>query len=231
MTPRIDELIALAALGELDGDGWVELDDAAAADPEIARQLDEALETAATLQAHAAVAPPGHLKAAVMAQIAHVSAPPQAVVAQLDERRKRRNLMPLLAAAALVLVVAGGAIALSRPDSGSDRIAAVVDADDAVVRVLDMPPSNTVEVIYSPSHNAVVVEADDMPLLSDAQTYQLWLIEGDQQPVPAGLLRPNDDGELRARIDDIDPSGQTLAITVEPAGGSALPTSDPLAVG
>ena len=44
MNSRIDELIALAALGELTTDESAELDAAVAADPAIARELAEALD-------------------------------------------------------------------------------------------------------------------------------------------------------------------------------------------
>ena len=72
MNSRIDDLIALAALGELSEQESAELDAAVAADPAVAAELDEALASAAALQSSPAEPPPPQLKQSVMDAIAGV---------------------------------------------------------------------------------------------------------------------------------------------------------------
>ena len=55
----------------------------------------------------------------------------------------------------------------------------------------------------------------------DGKDYQLWLIPAGQAPVPLGLIR---DGDLAVPVDAL-PEGTTLAVSLEPAGGS--PTGQP----
>ncbi len=70
MTPeRIDELIALAALGELSVQEERELDEAARLDPTVDAELAEALETAAAIQRTGAEDPPAGLRDGVLAAI------------------------------------------------------------------------------------------------------------------------------------------------------------------
>ncbi len=70
MNERIDDLITLAALGELTADEARELDAAVQADPAVARELDDALAAAAALQSAAPVSPPPTLRASVLDAIA-----------------------------------------------------------------------------------------------------------------------------------------------------------------
>ena len=60
MNGRIDDLIALAALGELNEQESAELDAAVAADPAVADELAEALASAAALQSSPVEPPPPH---------------------------------------------------------------------------------------------------------------------------------------------------------------------------
>lgn len=66
---RIDELVALAVLGELTPTEEAELDTALDADSDLAVELDGDLSTAASLQAQLAEGPPPSMKTSVMAAI------------------------------------------------------------------------------------------------------------------------------------------------------------------
>ncbi len=224
---RIDELIALAALGELSSDDRRELDEAARHDPSVAAEVDQALATAAALQRSRAEEPPVSLRHSVLASIA--SAPQEdaaahhGVVSLEAQRAHRRRLRPtLLAAAAVALFVVGGVVLVVTNDDTTDQIAAVVDADDATSRPLS-GEIDGLTVVYSPSQDALVVEGDDVPVLDDTATYQLWLV-GDEGPVPVGIFRPDADGRVSERFSDADPTDFVLGVTREPAGGSESPT-------
>jgi anti-sigma-K factor RskA len=56
------------------------------------------------------------------------------------------------------------------------------------------------------------------------RTYEAWVIEPGRAPQPAGLFRGR-----RLVLTRSVPKGATIAITVEPAGGSAAPTTAPFA--
>jgi anti-sigma-K factor RskA len=75
--------------------------------------------------------------------------------------------------------------------------------------------------------------ASNMPELPPQKTYELWLIPTSGAPIQAGLFRPDTHGSA-ALIKPLLPTGveaKTFAITVEPAAGSAAPTSTPIMVG
>jgi anti-sigma-K factor RskA len=130
----------------------------------------------------------------------------------------------MLAAAAALLVVVGGAVVITSTNSGSnDPIAAVVDADDAVTRRLDGELGPALTVVYSPEAAALVIAGDDVPTMSDDQTYQLWLIDSSGAR-SVGVFEPDQAGRVEVRFDDTDPSGLVLGVTREPAGGSQQPT-------
>jgi anti-sigma-K factor RskA len=76
--------------------------------------------------------------------------------------------------------------------------------------------------------DATTVHVGGMPELGAGQVYQLWVIEGGE-PEPAGLLAP-ESGAVTHTLDRPVAASAVIAITVEPAGGSPQPTSDPVLV-
>jgi len=239
ISDRIDELIALAALGELSVEDQRELDDAARRDQTVAAELDEALAAAAAIQRQQAEEPPAALRDAVLAAITSipqevvldggetdavgVAQRPAGPVVSFEAERARRRFRPvLLAAAALALFFVGGVALVATNDDGSDPIAAVIDAPDATVRSL-IGEIVGITVIYSASEGALVVEGDGLAVLDDTATYQLWLV-GDDGATSVGTFRPDADGTVSQRFGDADPIGFVLGVTREPAGGSESPT-------
>ncbi len=234
MTPeRIDELIALAALGELSAQEELELDEAARLDPAVDAELAEALETAAAIQRTGAEDPPAGLRDGVLAAIRETpqegvggSTDEEAasgVVVPIDSRRGRRWLPLLAGVAAAAVLILGGIVVVSQNDAGTDDVAAVIEAPDAVTQVLVGELGDSLLVTYSVEQDAVVVEGQGVPTLGDARTYQLWLV-ADDAATSAGLFRPDADGVVLERLDGVDPTGFVLGVTEEPAGGSASPT-------
>jgi anti-sigma-K factor RskA len=234
MTPeRIDELIALAALGELSVPDERELDDAARTDPVVAAELAEALATAAAIHRTGAQEPPAGLRDGVLAAIREtpqegVGGPagedaPSGVVVPISSARSRRWLPLLAAVAAAAVLIVGGIVVVSQNGSGTDDVAAVIDASDAVTQVLVGELGDSLLVTYSVEQDAVVVEGQGVPMLGDDRTYQLWLV-ADDAATSAGLFRPNAGGVVLERLDGVDPTGFVLGVTEEPAGGSESPT-------
>jgi anti-sigma-K factor RskA len=74
-----------------------------------------------------------------------------------------------------------------------------------------------------------VLMVEDMPPLPEGKTYQIWVIDNDGVPKPSGLFEPSGD-TLAAVVEHPVERTDMVAVTVEPEGGSAEPTSDPLLV-
>ncbi len=105
----------------------------------------------------------------------------------------------------------------------------------AVTELLADPDVTVVRGEVAGGGTAVGVLADDRALFTatgltepaSGREYQLWVLR-DGAALSAGVM-DDDDGSVRAVADDFRP-GDALAVTVEPAGGSPSPTTDPVVV-
>ncbi len=233
---RIDELIALAALGELTAADERELDEATRADGAVAEELAEALASAAAIQRSAIQDPPPGLRDSVLAAIRVTTqegseagsgpsgvGPLSDVVVPITSARSRRSRPLLAAVAAAAVLLVGGIVVVSQDEAGTDEVASVMEAPDAITQVLEGDLGGTLLVTYSESEGAVVVEGQGVPTVGDTETYQLWLVD-DDGATSAGLFRPAENGSVSERFNGVDPTGFVLGVTQEPAGGSDSPT-------
>lgn len=189
-------------------------------------------EVAAQLADAVRVEPPADLKASVLAAINRTRqmAPtvPERVV-DLPGRRtaRRRTAWVGLAAAAIIAVV--GAIAAIRYD-GDTRIDDIVAAPDAIVTSLD-GPTGSLRIVWSPDRDQVAVFGNGLNDPGVGLAYALWFLGPAGDVAPAGLFTPDPDGTVRATLDvtDLDTAG--WGVTIEPATGSAHPTTPVLYLG
>jgi anti-sigma-K factor RskA len=83
------------------------------------------------------------------------------------------------------------------------------------------------EVTALKDDRAILV-VEDMPSMPEDRTGQVWVIH-DDKPLPSGLLDPS--GNMAATAITTPLRGaDAIAVTIEPAGGSDEPTSDPVLV-
>lgn len=85
------------------------------------------------------------------------------------------------------------------------------------------------------SPKGVVFIAASLPRIDSNRTFELWLIPAKGNPVPSGLFQSLPDASaVFVRLGSIDPGltekGAAVAVTVEPEGGSAQPTTTPFIV-
>ena len=236
---RIDELLVLAALGELSEADEAELDAALAADAGLVTEYRSDLEVAAQLQSVHREPPPAALKASVFAAIDALSDVAEPVVAEstsavvadvpapvtsldAERRRRRSGWAPLAAAAAVVMLLVGGIIVATGADDGTS-FDAIATAPDAERRAFAGDLGGSLDVVYSETYESFVLSGDDLPTLTAAETYQLWFVDG-ESVTSVGLFRPDDDGRVEAVFEDLDPRDVLVGVTVEPAGGSESPT-------
>ena len=190
-------------------------------------EVDSLREAAAALADDVAVAPPAELRSMVLTDIARVR--PLPPVAQERGPIVRRKWFPALVAAAVIAMVGtGGVVWHPWSDDSSQTISATdqVLADPQAQRFSqDLPGGARVTVVRSTKLQRAVVVAEDMPPAPDGHAYQLWLQSPDQEMVPAGLMKT---GQTTALLDGDAAEAIGAGITVEPAGGSEQPTTDPV---
>ncbi len=73
--------------------------------------------------------------------------------------------------------------------------------------------------------SGAVLLMSGLPVLSEAETYELW-VERDGATVAAGTFRADDRGLAAVTIDASLRGIRQAMITVEPAGGSSVPSAD-----
>jgi hypothetical protein len=126
----------------------------------------------------------------------------------------------MAAAAVLLLVVSAAFVIDLRTESFNEQVAGLMD--DPATRVAELDgPNGSLKVVWDDARVAVI--GDDLPAPGPGNAYELWLI--DRAGAHAvGLLDPAADGTVRRFLES---PGQPEAwgITIEPAAGSAAPTS------
>ena len=142
-------------------------------------------------------------------------------------------------AAVLVLAVVGvwalgvqqrAATAEQRATVLSDAIAAMSAPGSSVAILRDSANPGAAGFAALSADGAAYLVMVGLPEAPAGRTYQAWYIANDQ-PTSAGLLTVDADG-YAVLVDSQPMRGtQVVAITTEPAGGSAQPTSPPFAVG
>lgn len=192
------------------------------------QEVGELRDAAAQMGASEAVAPPPYLKARVLAAADRTpQLPPR--VAVLDEARQRRWSPRLLVAAAAAVLAVGTAIGVGvtvgEPQEAplAAGVVEVFSASDA--RQVEVETTHgPLRVATSRSEGEMAVDTSSLVPLDDEHVYQVWtVVEG--EPLPVVVLDQPDSG---AHMGMPEP-GTQVAITVEPAGGSERPTTEPIA--
>ncbi|MFF4834284.1 anti-sigma factor domain-containing protein [Streptomyces sp. NPDC001315] len=106
----------------------------------------------------------------------------------------------------------------------SREIAHVLAAPDARATTDRDARGRSIGVIASASEGRAVVTLSGYDDLSNGQVHQLWLMRPDVRPRSLGLF----DGDAPLVTSGLDKSATSLAVTVEPDGGSVQPTSQPI---
>ncbi|MDQ4046258.1 MAG: anti-sigma factor [Actinomycetota bacterium] len=199
------------------------------------RQARETLATAFTAEEE----PPADLFGRITAQLpakpaaerpaASAAQPPAATeLAAARERREARRRAPglrnwLIGVAAAAVIALGGVGVGTYVASQNDPLTQVLQAQDVRQATVNVSGGGTATVSISPSKDALVVRMKDVPAPPPGKVYQMWLIPKDgSTPVSQGLM---DEQALSkpAVVKGIG-SAASLGITVEPAGGSEVPT-------
>ncbi len=202
-------------------------------------------EAAALMADDAAMTPPPSLRDSVLSGISMIRPlPPEApapaepqdtsaVVIPLRSRRRFR-LAALAAAAAVLAVVGVGAVFQPWQDRQNPPVATqtpaerVLTADDAKKVPLTFEDGSKATVVRSVSEGKAVLLTTDMADPPSGKVFELWLQDDAGAMHPAGLMSPGGNHTIVLKGDAVAATG--VGITVEPAGGSPEPTSEPIAI-
>jgi hypothetical protein len=196
-------------------------------------------EVATALAFAAAAEPPPPLRGRVMAVVARTRQLPPETGAEARPRRSRPWapwvpwLSGAVATAGIVIAVIFGIAAahtqgeLNQARAQNQEIAGVLAAPDATLLTSGTTAGGAAVVVLAPSRHELVVTTAGLPALRVGQVYQLWLI-GPVKIVSAGLLPPAEGGKTSPVLASGIVAGDKLGLTVEPAPGTAQPTTTPI---
>ncbi|MDO9396305.1 MAG: anti-sigma factor, partial [Herbiconiux sp.] len=102
-------------------------------------------------------------------------------------------------------------------------------AADAQRQSVELSDGAVATVMWSNELGRSAVLADGLSALPDGKVYEAWYIDG-EGAVPAGTFTAAASGTSWHVLDGAMKAGDTVGVTVEPAGGSTAPTSDPILV-
>ena len=153
--------------------------------------------------------------------------------ARASERWFRRPGALIGVAAAAVVLVVGGVVvgtSIGGPGTSQAPVASayeqVTTASDVVIDKRDVVGGGTATVYFSASEARTAVVLNDASPLPEGRVLQMWYV-GKSGAVSAGVM-PSADGTGHAVLEGSYTPGDTVAITVEPEGGSEQPTTEPI---
>ena len=178
--------------------------------------------------------PPASLREQVLSAAQRTPQEAPKISRQRREKSESSALVRWLSVAAATLLVAAsglGVVAyqssqeLNEFETNAASVAAVLNAEDASVAKAEIEGGGTGSLVVSEERGEAVIVTTDLAAPPAGKAYQLWAINADGAE-SKGLLDAEDDsgGKLMAWPDDATAFG----LTVEPAGGSSQPTTEPI---
>ena len=238
------ELAAAYALGALSPEETRRFEAFLAGSPEAQREVAEYRDVAAMLALSGPEAAPGEdLRERGLARVSRPKS------AELRPARRSGLLGGALAASLLLaaglgarLASVGNEVAQLRENlaAASSQLASREATLDAIfepgVQMFQLTasgdPDPGIQLFWDRARNQAIVNGFRLRQVPEGRAYQLWFIR-DGKPVPSVTFKPQANGNARVERVAVPPDGDVsaAAVTVEPEGGSAQPTSPILLVG
>lgn len=173
--------------------------------------------------------------ASTTTQLPRHAATPEAPVVPLTRSRQPR-FPAILAAAAVIAALGFGGWAWQSREAAQQQaqqaqaqtvqLTSLLSAADVKTVTGKVTTSgSTATVVMSRSQHTAMFVATGLPSLPAGKVYEAWTITG--KPVPAGTFSA-DTGKATVRLPPQALVAKAVAVTIEPAGGSAAPTSSPI---
>lgn len=183
--------------------------------------------------------PPPGLRDQVLAAAARTRQLPPEIRTHARSRRTRTRvpwvpwLSGVVATASIVVAVLFGFAQAHTQDelnqvrAENQAISLLLSAPKAKLLTYPVTHGGTATVVLAADRHELAVVTTGLPALPAGKVYQLWLI-GKPAITSAGLLPPAKDGQTPPVLATGVVKGDALGLTVEPAGGSAQPTTKPI---
>jgi anti-sigma-K factor RskA len=197
------------------------------------QEVEELRATGSRLAVAVAADPPAELRARVLAEVTRTRQLPPRVpaIGAAGPRRTRtwQVRVALLGAAAAAVV----AVVFGVHTASSDRQLDAAQQEQASLNsVLTAPDAATLKgsglagatLVVSRDQGKAVLLASGFPALDAGHAYQVWFTGADGTR-SAGLMQPESPHQMRPMLAAIPPGTDHIGITVEPAGGSAVPST------
>jgi len=237
MTENNNNLSGSYALNGVDPHEVAEYEEFLASSSSAREEVTELSDTAVLLGlAVPPVAPSAGLKASIMSQLdAHPQLAPVAPVVAApgpaEGRARARWATPVVAlasiAAAVGLIFGGVAVSNELFNPHLSDFTAISQAEDAQRASVDLD-NGSATLVWSSSLASSALIVDGLEPLPASKVYELWYID-DAGARPAGTFTMTEGRVISVLQGDMK-HGDTVGVTVEPAGGSESPTTDPVIV-
>jgi len=135
----------------------------------------------------------------------------------------------IIGAAAAAVIALGGIGVGTYVTAQNDPVNQVLQAQDVQKTSAPVPGGGTATISASSAKDSFVVLMDGVAPAPEGKVYQLWTLPKDgSAPVPQGTM----DAQTLSKPAVVKglASASSVAITVEPTGGSSAPTTDPVLV-
>ncbi|MGH3208526.1 MAG: anti-sigma factor [Trebonia sp.] len=209
--------------------------------PSCAEEVRGLRETASRLAMATAVTPPPGMRQQVLAAASVTRQLPPAGRGSLPRPGGWRRPLSRAGLTAGILALAAAVVFLLVTQLSTNRqlqqarqdnsaIAAVLSAPDARIESMPATAGGTVTAVMSLRQAEAVVTTSALPALPGTRVYQLWVMTSSGAAKSAGLLTVTGAGSTTPVLADGVLPGDRLGITIEPAGGTAQPTTTPVVV-
>jgi anti-sigma-K factor RskA len=212
----IEELLAVQALGALDGDDRSRLADERAAhgDCEECRRLERDLnETAGRL---AFALEPEQIDPSMAERILDAD----------RRRRGERRRWGVLVAVATAVVLAVGAFAVYFAPGGTTPVT-TTPGQRFVSFVPAKGAPGELAMAYAPGQPGAIVWGTGLSAPATGDVYEIWMITGDQPPVSGGCVVPSD-GSVATYVNANVAGVDLMAVTQESQDCPSAPTTPPV---
>jgi anti-sigma-K factor RskA len=256
--PQPEEVFDEYALGVLEGDEKLGFEQHVKSCPECRQRLERALARIALL---ALAAPPATPSPAVKERLMRQVTSRRAGAVPVPVRRRAGFWTWAFAAAAVVLAIICGLLT-SKVHHLTDR-ARVLEANQreqlaqerqqaeeaararAVLDVLTSPDTLRVTLVAAPARpvpegkafynpqRGLLFYVAHLKRLPSSQTYQLWLVPTQGNPISAGVFETDSHGNGQVLLPPLPRgvSAKAFAVSIEPAGGRPQPTGRKVLIG
>jgi hypothetical protein len=126
--------------------------------------------------------------------------------------------------------VSGGFAPSTVTDVSAAGLAEITAADDSQRSTVPVEGGGTATLVWSNTLGRSAVVVDGLAPLPDGKVYEAWYIDA-EGAAPAGTFTASGDGTSWHVLAGAMSPGDAIGVTVEPAGGSKAPTTDPIIVG